>query len=93
MPEQHASITEAEILSEVIAPEEGNIAPDHARWFLDLEFRPAAIGRMNDLAEKSRQGILTDAERVEMEKYMRVGSFLSLIKSKARQSLKDAPFT
>lgn len=83
------AITEADILSDVIAPDEGDISPDLARWVLNLEFRQAAVDRMNALAEKSRADLLTEAESEEMQKYMRVGGFLSLVKSKARKSLDD----
>jgi len=42
---------------------------------------------MNDLAERNRQGTLTEAERQEMEKYLRVGNFLNLMQAKARLAL------
>jgi len=45
---------------------------------------------MNDLAEKARQGTLSEAERDELDRYLRVGSFLNLIQAKARKSLSQA---
>lgn len=63
------------------------ISPEGAKALLKLQFTPKAISRMNELAEKNRLGILSPAEREEMEKYMRVGNFLSAIKAKARLSL------
>lgn len=87
MNEHLHAITESDILTDVIAPQEGNISPELAQMVLRLGFGQAAIDRMNELAEKNRQDVLTDLEREEMEKYMRVGNFLNLIKSKARTSL------
>ena len=37
--------------------------------------------------DKNSKGTITDAERAEMEKYLRVGTFLDLIQAKARVSL------
>ena len=45
---------------------------------------------MNELANKNRQGTLTDAERTEMEQYLGVGNFLNLMQAKARLSLAPA---
>jgi hypothetical protein len=44
---------------------------------------------MHALAAKARDGTLTPAEREEVANYERVGSFLSLVKAKARVCLKD----
>jgi uncharacterized protein YnzC (UPF0291/DUF896 family) len=63
------------------------MSPEFAPAILDLRFDQAAVNRMNELAEKNRQGTLTEAESDEMEKYLRVGNFLNLIQAKARLSL------
>ena len=47
-------------------------------------FDPSALSRLNELAEKNRQGTLTESERQEMDKYLRVGNFLNLMQAKAR---------
>ena len=86
-------ITEADILSQVVAPDRADLPPELARSILDLKFSRAAVARMNELAEKNNQGILSDSERQEMEKYMRVGSFLDLMQAKARLSLQNADST
>jgi hypothetical protein len=81
-------ITETDILTQMIHPDQPNLPPELARAILDLKFHPPAIERMNTLAEKNRQGTLTEAERGEMEKYLRVGNFLNLLQAKARLSLR-----
>ncbi len=80
-------ITEADILTDVVAPDEPDLSPESARAILGLAFRPRAIDRLNELAEKNRQGALTETEKLELEKYLRVGNFLNLIQAKARKSL------
>ena len=79
---------ESEILSRVIAPENGNL-PDHvATALLGLAFPKVDVLRMNQLAEKNRRGETTESERDEMERYSRVGNLINLLQSKARRSLK-----
>lgn len=48
---------------------------------------------MQALAEKARDGSLTIEEHIEMDNYERVGHVLSLMKSKARKSLKKTRST
>jgi hypothetical protein len=84
-------ITEADILSAVVAANEGGLPSDAARTILGLHFREDAIERMNTLAERNRRGQITEVERSELEKYLRVGTFLNLIQAKARLSLEQAP--
>ncbi len=84
------TVTEADILEQVIDPANPGLPPESARVILSLRFNPPAVHRMNELAEKNRQGTLTMSERGEMEKYLRVGNFLNLLQAKARQSLADA---
>jgi uncharacterized protein YnzC (UPF0291/DUF896 family) len=81
------TISEADILNEMVAPDVGDFPPEGARALLALQFTPTAVSRMNELAEKNRLDAISAVEREEMEKYMRVGNFLSVIKAKARLSL------
>ena len=60
-----------------------------ARAILSLRFQHDDLDRMNQLAEGARQGSLTDEKQAEVDSYERIGHFLSLLKSKARLSLKQ----
>jgi hypothetical protein len=80
-------ISEADILSEVVAPDQATLPEASAREILALRFNQQAIDRMNDLAERNRRGDLAEAEIALLEKYQRVGSFLNLLQAKARLSL------
>ncbi len=81
---------EADILSRVIAPNQPSLSEDAARSILALGFGQPDRQRMDDLAEKAREGTLTPAERAELDGYERVGCLLGILQSKARQSLKRA---
>ncbi|MCA9131148.1 MAG: hypothetical protein KDB22_28885 [Planctomycetales bacterium] len=80
---------ESEILSRVILPHDGSLSSEAAEALLKLQFPEEDTNRMNELAGKNRLGELSDSERDEMTRYSRVGNLLSLLRSKARQSLKN----
>ena len=46
--------------------------------------------RVDELSAKAREGTLSEAERAEMEEYVRVDRELGVLQSKARLSLKRA---
>lgn len=83
-------ITEADILSEVIAFSAGDLAPEVAKSLLKWKFTHRAVSRMNRLAERNRRGAITDIEREELERYLRVGSLVNLVQARARLSLRRA---
>jgi len=80
---------DAEILARVIMPEEPNLSSDAAKSILALKLSDHDQGRMGYLAEQARQGVLTDREREEIDGYVRVGSLLGILQSKARRSLRQ----
>ena len=80
---------DADILSRVIAPQEGSLPADVAGALLRLSFPSADVDRMNELAEKNRLDQLTEVERSELQSYLRVGGLLNLLHSKARCSIKN----
>ena len=87
MSNTSATITETDILDQLLTAEEPGFSPESARAILSLRFSPAAINRMNELAAKNQQGTLSDAERAALEKYLRVGNFLNVVQAKARVCL------
>jgi hypothetical protein len=80
-------ITEADILSAVIAPNQAGMDVGAARAILALNFNPDANSRIRHLLDLNNRDSLTDAERAELDKYLRVGQFLDLMHAKARVSL------
>lgn len=81
---------ETGILARVIAPETPLMSEAVAREILQWRFSEADQRRMSDLAAKARAGTLLSEEVAEAEAYERVSSFLGLVKSKARWSLRSA---
>ena len=79
---------EASILSRLICPDRASLTPDAARGILSLRFDAAEVDRMNQLAEKAREGTLAPDEQALLDGYERIGSLIGLLHSKARQSLK-----
>jgi hypothetical protein len=85
----HTGISEAAIFGRVLEPDEANLDVAAARAILELDFRQPDKDRMRVLLAKAKKGTLTAKEQVETDNYERVGHMLSLMKSKARRSLKD----
>ncbi|MFP4120003.1 hypothetical protein [Coleofasciculus sp.] len=90
MPQIPQSLTEADIFARIVHPKAGNLPQELSRLILDLRFETEDITRMNELAEKNNRGLLSETERQDMEKYLRVGNFLNLLHAKARQSLQPS---
>jgi hypothetical protein len=63
------------------------ISPEAARILLQIGFAQPDKERMSQLAVKSNDGALSDAERIELENYVRVGHLLALMHLKARRRL------
>jgi len=83
-----AIVTEADIFNRVIDASNPTLTPEAAAGILQLGYSESDHRRMAELAEKSNQGTLTPDERREFESYVFVGDVLSLLKSKARLSLR-----
>ncbi len=79
-----------EILARVIQPAEAGLSLDAARSILEFRLAPADCERVDRLAAKARQGMLTAEERAELSEYEHVTALLELMQSKARRSLKNA---
>jgi hypothetical protein len=81
--------TESDILSRIIKPNEPALPAPVARLILEWRFTDDDRQRMHALLEKANDGTLTRSEKSEAETYERVGNLLSILKSKARRSLKS----
>lgn len=76
-----AAPTEAEIFSHAFTnidfPEAGNLL----RIIGNLRLPESDLDRVDHLAAKAREGVITPPERSELEKYLRVGNFLDQIRA------------
>jgi hypothetical protein len=82
-----STITEADILAEIVAPDQPGLSPESARSILELQFTDEADQRIRGLLKKNNDGTISEAERAVLDKYLRVGQFLDLLQAKARLSL------
>ena len=80
-------MTEIEILSDVLQVRNGDLPPDVARSILEWKFSPKAVARMNRLATRNSEGTLTDLERDELDRFLRIGSLINIAQAQARRSL------
>lgn len=74
----------------LLAPPDGEISPDHARYLLRLGFTPADHQRMTELCAKNTAGELSPGERAELNDYVLVGLQLTRLHSLARMALRRA---
>lgn len=64
------------------------MSPDLARYVLTLDFPAKSHTRYTQLAAKAQEGNLSKGEEGELEDFLSVNTFLTIIQSKARVSLK-----
>jgi hypothetical protein len=86
---RNVTVSEFEILCDVISPRRADLTPDVARSILEWKFSARSVAKMNRLAERNRLGKITESEREELERFLRVGSLVNLAQAKARRSLRE----
>ena len=80
--------SEAAILERLVNPNAKNLPVSVARHILRMKFSKDDVARINELSAKAREGSLSPAEDDVLGSYLRVGHFLSMMKSKSRMALK-----
>jgi hypothetical protein len=82
--------TASAIGGRTVKPDQADLNPEIARAILKIEFTPEDHRRVDELSAKAQKGTLTPDERAELEEYVRVDLKLTVLRSKARMSLKRA---
>ncbi len=80
--------TQLDIWNRILAPDQGDLSPEAAAFISRMDFTKPDRERVGELNEKANEGTLTNAERAELEEFIRVGDVLAAMQSKARSSLK-----
>jgi hypothetical protein len=88
MPSSHAEASEVSILARILRPDAPTFSPQGARDILALDFDQADKDRMRELSAKAHAGTLSADEAAEAGRYELLGHLLSILQSKARQSLR-----
>src|SRR5262249_20555771 len=81
----------APILDRLVAPLGECLTPESARRILALKADPALQAQIDDLAKRHSQGLLSPQEQAEYGRYVSYGTFVAILKSKARQLLANSP--
>jgi hypothetical protein len=84
----HTGTSEVTILARVFGNEHGRLPPPMARYLLTVGFSDADKERMHFLAVRNQDGDLTAAEKEELFAYAKAGTLLSILKSRARRTLR-----
>ena len=84
-------ITEADILTRVVRPERADLSPAAAEAIMKMGFDAETTKIVQQLLRKNNRGGISAEDRVDLEKYLRVGQLLDLLQAKARQSLAAVP--
>jgi hypothetical protein len=75
------------ILDRLVAPLGECLTPESARRLLALKADPTLQARVDYLAQRHNLGPLTPEEEAEYDTYVSYGTFVAILKSKARQLL------
>ncbi len=78
------------ILEQLAELDVESISPATARKILEFRFGASHHTRVEALSEWAQSGTLTPAEQEELDEYIRVGTLLSILQSRARRALKAA---
>lgn len=76
------------ILGRVIQPDNQDLSPDAARFFLQLDFPPEDHARIDSLSAKAKAGTLSDDERQELDGFLFAADVVAMLQSKSRRALK-----
>ena len=63
------------------------VLPGHAEQLLSFQADPQLRDRIEELAEKSTEGVLTPAEHEEYVGYVRANNFVAILQRQARRLL------
>jgi hypothetical protein len=79
--------SDSTILERVIKPERAGLSPELACHILAFDFPPSDHARYQELSARASEGTLSETERAELEEYLDVNDFLTIIKAQAKASL------
>ncbi len=75
------------ILEHVINPGQGDLSKELAQYILSLDFPKDDHARYEELSLKAQDGTLSKEEELELDEFLNVNDFLTIVQTKARSSL------
>jgi len=82
--------SETAIFERIVLPSDPELAREAARSLIGIGFSTSDREQMKVLAVKAKAGTLSVDEQRAIDSYERVGHYLSILHSKARQALRAA---
>lgn len=76
------------LLDSLLEPLSRCLDAESARRVVELRFDPAVQEKIDTLAERANDGLLTEDERAEYEALINAADFVSVLKLKARRYLR-----
>ena len=76
-------------LARLLEPVGRCLTPEVARRLIELRANPAMQERLDDLADKSTEGTLTEDERAEYQTYVHAIDFIAILQAQSRSLLTD----
>ena len=86
-----AHTSHLDIVNSVLDPFTECLTPEAAKRIAAFHATPATQSRLDDLAGKANEGLLTADEHAEYDRYRSVFHFVTILQSKARAYLKRHP--
>jgi hypothetical protein len=80
----------AELLERVLDPLAECLTPDAARKIIALRADPPTQARIDELADKANQGLLTAEDRRDYERFLATFHVITILQSRARRVLQQA---
>jgi hypothetical protein len=74
----------AQVLDRLLAPVLRSLTPESAKRLLDLRADAADQARMDELAIRCNEGLLTSEERSEYETYVGAATVIAVLQARAR---------
>jgi hypothetical protein len=81
----------SQVVDRLVDPLSRCLTPESARRLLEFRADPELQALVDQLAEKCNEGTMTPQERSDYAHYVSFGTFVALLKSKARQLLANSP--
>lgn len=75
------------VMQELIDPVSQCFTPEVAKRIVSLRASPAVQQRVDELADKCKEGTLTHDEKEQYADYVRTINFIGVLQAKARQML------
>lgn len=82
--------TSSAVLDELFDPVSQCLTPEVGRRIAGLRASPRVQQTLDELAEKSTEGTLTEAEQADYETYVRAINFIGLLQAKPRAVISAA---